>query len=81
MNLTEDHFNEFEFIIHLYLDFCQKEKFKKLKQLRQNQSNLPVFKYRQIILDTIKENQITSGFIFLYLNELMFWVDMNIMKF
>jgi len=26
LNVTEDQFNEFEFIIHLYLDFCQKEK-------------------------------------------------------
>ena len=24
--LNEDQFNEFEFIIHFYLDFCQKEK-------------------------------------------------------
>jgi HrpA-like RNA helicase len=34
-------------------------KFKKLKQLRQNQSNLPVYKYRETILDTIKKHQVT----------------------
>lgn len=57
--ISNDRLNEFEFIIHLYLDFCQKEKFKKLKQLRTQQSNLPVFKYKQTILETIKSNQVT----------------------
>jgi hypothetical protein len=31
LNVTEDQFNEFEFILHLYLDFCQKEKVYLLK--------------------------------------------------
>jgi hypothetical protein len=57
--VTEEQHQEFEFIIHLYLDFLQKEKFKKLKQLRLNQSNLPIFKYKEAILNTIKENQVT----------------------
>ena len=34
-------------------------KFQKVKKLRENQANLPVFKYRQIILDRVKANQIT----------------------
>lgn len=35
------------------------EKLKKLKQLRQNQSNLPVFKFQESIIKTVAENQIT----------------------
>ena len=57
--IADEHYQEFEFIIHLYLDFCQKEKFKKLRQLRANQTNLPIYKYKDAILNTIKENQVT----------------------
>lgn len=77
---TEDNFLEFEYILHLYMDFLQKEKvpffppffietpkqvihmlmkFKKLQQLREAQQKLPIFKYQEAILKTIKENQIT----------------------
>ena len=56
---SEEKLREFEFIIHLYLDFCQKEKYKKLRQLRQAQANLPIFKYQEAILKTVKENQVT----------------------
>ena len=56
---TEENFREFEYILHLYLDFLQKEKIKKLQLLREAQEKLPVFKYQESILKTIKENQIT----------------------
>lgn len=58
-DVSEEQLKEFELIVHLYLDFCQKEKFRKLQKLREAQSNLPVYKYRQVILDTVKQNQIT----------------------
>ena len=32
LNVTDEQFEEFEFIIHLYLDFCQKEKVLNLKK-------------------------------------------------
>lgn len=57
--VTDEQAAEFELIIHLYMDFCQKEKFQKLQKLREAQAGLPVFKYRQAILDTVASNQIT----------------------
>ncbi len=57
--VTDAQAAEFELIIHLYMDFCQKEKFQKLQKLREAQAGLPVFKYRQDILDVVKANQIT----------------------
>lgn len=47
----------FQIFLH-YLDFKQKEKFKKLKNLRKFQKNLPVAKYRDDILKAVEENQI-----------------------
>jgi ATP-dependent RNA helicase DHX34 len=58
-NIDNKKLDEFELIIHLYFDFCQKEKFKKFKNIRSSQGNLPVFKYRQEILESVKNNQIT----------------------
>lgn len=59
VEISEDKFTEFEFILHIFIDFGQKEKFKKLKQLRQAQASLPVYKFRDEIMKTIKENQVT----------------------
>lgn len=39
---------EFQNILMLYLDFKQKEKFKKFKKLRESQANLPVAQYRYV---------------------------------
>jgi HrpA-like RNA helicase len=58
-DVTDQQAKEFELILHLYLDFCQKEKFRKLQKLRENQSSLPVYKYRQVVLDTVRQNQVT----------------------
>jgi hypothetical protein len=45
-HLTQKHLSEFRNILLLYLDFKQKEKFTKLRKLRQSQGNLPIAQYK-----------------------------------
>lgn len=54
IRVTMNQFQHFIDIILTYLDFKQKEKFGKLKKLRQTQSQLPVTEYRYVI--TAKSN-------------------------
>lgn len=49
---------EFKYIILLYLDFLQKQKFKKLKKLRETQADLPIAQYRDAIVNTLKDNNV-----------------------
>lgn len=56
--LTKNRLLKFQNIIILYLDFKQKEKFAKLKKLRESQGNLPVHQYKHKIVETIKEEQV-----------------------
>lgn len=44
--LPQRRVTEFRDVLMLYLDFKQKEKFKKFKKLRESQANLPVAQYR-----------------------------------
>ena len=44
--LSRDRIAEFRKVLHLYLDFSQKEKFQQLKKLRQTQANLPIANFR-----------------------------------
>jgi hypothetical protein len=37
---------EFQKILSLFVDFLQKEKFAKLKKLRESQANLPIAEFR-----------------------------------
>ena len=64
--LTEDMVSEFQNTLSLYIDFLQKEKFNKLKKLRQSQGNLPIAEYRQEILNTLEKNQVViiAGILF-----------------
>ena len=57
-NLTLDIVSEFQTVLSLYIDFLQKEKFNKLKKLRQSQANLPIAEFRQEIVKTLGENQV-----------------------
>lgn len=45
-HLTKDDLLDFRSILLTYLDFKQKEKFNKLRKLRETQSNLPVYNHR-----------------------------------
>nr|XP_034176312.1 probable ATP-dependent RNA helicase DHX34 isoform X2 [Osmia lignaria] len=56
--LTKEQLSRFQNIIILYLDFKQKEKFAKLKKLRESQANLPVYQYKKKIIETIKNERV-----------------------
>lgn len=56
--LTEDAVEEFQYILSQYVGFLQREKFAKLKKLRENQANLPIAEYRQEILERLRHNQV-----------------------
>lgn len=56
--LTEDMVSEFQSILAAFIDFLQKDKFAKLKKLRQGQANLPIAEFRQEILQTLEQNQV-----------------------
>ena len=57
-DLTDDKLLRFRDIIVIYIGFKQKEKFSKLKKLRNEQDNLPVAKYRQEIVESVKNNRV-----------------------
>ena len=50
--------SEFQTILGSFIDFLQKDKFAKLKKLRQTQANLPIAEYRQEILESLEKNQV-----------------------
>lgn len=51
--------DEFENILNLYLNFCQREKMTKLKKLRMAQKNLPIAQYRRHIVETVRNYNVT----------------------
>lgn len=56
--LTKERLKRFEQVIIIYLDFKQKEKFQKLVKLRQEQKNLPVYQYRDEIIEAVKNERV-----------------------
>lgn len=56
--LPHEGIKEFMYILLLYLDFCQKRTFNKLKKLRENQASLPIAQYRQEIINTLQTHQV-----------------------
>ncbi|XP_076646959.1 putative ATP-dependent RNA helicase DHX34 [Halictus rubicundus] len=56
--LTKERLLKFQNIIILYLDFKQKEKFAKLKKLRESQANLPVSQYKNEIIEAIRNERV-----------------------
>ncbi|KAL5004825.1 hypothetical protein ScPMuIL_018281 [Solemya velum] len=56
--LTRDRVKEFRNILLHYLDFLQKQKFSKLKKLKHDQENLPIFQYREKIVDMIQKHKV-----------------------
>ncbi|XP_018342156.1 PREDICTED: probable ATP-dependent RNA helicase DHX34 isoform X2 [Trachymyrmex septentrionalis] len=49
---------KFRDVVLLYLDFKQKEKFAKLKKLRDTQANLPVARYKEKIVEMVKTEKV-----------------------
>ncbi|KAG7203421.1 hypothetical protein KM043_013488 [Ampulex compressa] len=56
--LTKHRLLKFKEIVILYLDFKQKEKFTKLKKLREAQANLPVAQYKEQIIEAVKTERV-----------------------
>ncbi len=56
--LTEDMAREFQHVLGVYVDFLQREKFRKLKKLRQGQADLPIAEYRGEIIAKLTESQV-----------------------
>lgn len=56
--LTKSRLLRFRDVIVLYLDFKQKEKFSKLKKLRDMQANLPVARHKEEIMETVKKEKV-----------------------
>ena len=56
--LSEDMVKEFQKILSLFLDFLQKEKFSKLRKLRESQANLPIAEFRDEILEKVAQNRV-----------------------
>ena len=49
---------QFQTILSTYINFLQKEKFAKLKKLREGQANLPIAEYKEQILEKLRDNQV-----------------------
>ncbi|XP_017888997.1 probable ATP-dependent RNA helicase DHX34 [Ceratina calcarata] len=56
--LTKERLLKFQNVIVLYLDFKQKEKFTKLKKLRETQANLPVYQHKDEIVKTVRQERV-----------------------
>ncbi|KAL7295806.1 hypothetical protein TKK_0010856 [Trichogramma kaykai] len=56
--LTTEKLKKFKEIIIIYMDFKQKEKFQKLKKLRNDQANLPVAQYKNQIVEAVKNERV-----------------------
>jgi len=56
--LTGGMVSQFQQILSTYINFLQKEKFAKLKKLREGQANLPIAEYKEQILEKLRDNQV-----------------------
>lgn len=56
--LSENMVLQFQLILSTYINFLQKEKFSKLRKLRESQANLPIAEYKETILETLSDNQV-----------------------
>ncbi|XP_059177423.1 probable ATP-dependent RNA helicase DHX34 isoform X2 [Physella acuta] len=56
--LTRERIIQFRSIIIHYLDFQQKLKFQKLIKIRKDQRSLPIFHYKEKILELVKQHQV-----------------------
>ncbi|XP_069842930.1 probable ATP-dependent RNA helicase DHX34 isoform X1 [Dendropsophus ebraccatus] len=49
---------EFKKAVLHYLDFCQRQSFGKLTKLRKERSSLPIFQYREKIIQVVRDHQV-----------------------
>ncbi|KAK7573392.1 hypothetical protein V9T40_010583 [Parthenolecanium corni] len=57
-HLLRKNLSKFPFLVALYLNFKQKEKLSSLKKIRSSQQSLPVFQYKDEILQTVQNEQV-----------------------
>ncbi|XP_053209462.1 probable ATP-dependent RNA helicase DHX34 isoform X2 [Panonychus citri] len=57
-SLTSERVTKFRDIILLYLNFLEKKRIKTMEKLQQDKENLPIFQYKQNILDTLKTHSV-----------------------
>jgi len=56
--ISEEMLVDFQTVLSYYLDFMQKEKFNKLKKLRETQRGLPIAQYRDAIISSVTKNNV-----------------------
>nr|CAD7574761.1 unnamed protein product [Timema californicum] len=57
-SVSWDRLVEFRSVLLLYIDFQQREKFTKLRKLRESQANLPVAQYREQIVSSMLKDRV-----------------------
>ncbi|CAG2240965.1 DHX34 [Mytilus edulis] len=57
-DLTKHRVRQFRNILIHYVDFLQKQKFAKLKKIKTDQENLPIFQYKQMIQGMVQRHQV-----------------------
>ncbi|XP_063433122.1 probable ATP-dependent RNA helicase DHX34 isoform X3 [Mytilus trossulus] len=57
-DLTKHRVKQFRNILIHYVDFLQKQKFAKLKKIKTDQENLPIFQYKQMIQGMVQRHQV-----------------------
>nr|CAD7456069.1 unnamed protein product [Timema tahoe] len=57
-SVSWDRLVEFRSVLLLYIDFQQREKFTKLRKLRESQANLPVAQYREQIVSSVLKDRV-----------------------
>ncbi|XP_060571590.1 probable ATP-dependent RNA helicase DHX34, partial [Ruditapes philippinarum] len=56
--ITVERVKEFKNILLHYLDFQQKQKLSKLKKVKADQENLPIFQHKSEIVELVRDNQV-----------------------
>ena len=56
--LTRERLAQFRQIILHYIDFCQKQKFAKLVKIQKDKQNLPIFQYKEKIVEMVSHHQV-----------------------
>ncbi|CAN8025715.1 unnamed protein product [Ixodes persulcatus] len=57
-SLSEADVAEARTVFHLFLDFLQRQKFAKLKKLRDFQRNLPIAQQKEAIIEAVQKHQV-----------------------
>lgn len=56
--ISEREFADFLYVVQLYHDFKQRSKFARLKKLRKSQRELPIYKYKDTLLEKLAKNRV-----------------------